>query len=110
MRLKIIHICDCTKLFQGCGEFRGVGTAIIKAVTNRANSWTSSEERLHGVNILLTDMQKEIWNGSKISILATTINVRFKKLRVVQSNNTPFTAAFLKEGPEKRFIPLFSRK
>ena len=36
MHLKIIHICDCTKLF-GRGEFQGVGTAIIKAVTNRAN-------------------------------------------------------------------------
>ena len=34
------------------------------------------------------DMQKEIWNGSEISILPTTINGRFKKLRVVQSNNT----------------------
>ena len=37
MHLKIIHICDCTKLF-GRGEFQRVGTAIIKAVTNRANS------------------------------------------------------------------------
>ena len=37
MHLKIIHICDCTKFF-GRGEFQRVGTAIIKAVTNRANS------------------------------------------------------------------------
>lgn len=87
MHLKIIHICNCRKLF-GRGEFQGVGTAIIKAVTKRANSWTPSEELLHGANFLLTNMQKEIWNGSKISILATTINGRFKKLRVVQSNNT----------------------
>ena len=61
MHLKIIHICDCTKLF-GRGEFQRVGTAIIKAVTNRANIWTSSEELLHGANEYAKRNLKWLWN------------------------------------------------